>query len=139
MALTAERSTPERSGQLLDLSAAAGKKLFAGALGARDADGNATPGAVATTLRGVGRVKETVDNTTGSAGDKRVAIERGIFRYANSASADEIDCGDIGNDCYIVDDQTVAKTAALVESAATRSVAGKVFDVDALGVWVDFR
>ena len=42
---------------------------------------------------------------------------------------------DIGKDCFIVDDQTVAKT----NGANTRSRAGKVFDVDADGVWVDFR
>ena len=55
--------------------------------------------------------------------------------FANSAAADAITLADIGADCYIVDDQTVAKTSA----TNTRSVAGKVFDVDAEGVWVDFR
>jgi hypothetical protein len=37
-----------------------------------------------------------------------------------------------GNDCYLVDDQTVAKTSA----TNTRSVAGKIVDVDSQGVWV---
>ena len=41
----------------------------------------------------------------------------------------------MGSDCYIVDDQTVAKT----NGGATRCVAGKVWDVDAEGVWVEFR
>ena len=50
-------------------------------------------------------------------------------------SADAITLADVGSDCYIVDDQTVAKT----NGTNTRSVAGKVFDVDADGVWVDFR
>jgi len=90
---------------------------------------------VATTLRGVGRVKETVDNSAGADDAATVDIERGIFRYANSSGADEITAADIGNDCYIVDDQTVAKT----DGTSTRSVAGKVHDIDALGVWVDFR
>jgi hypothetical protein len=39
----------------------------------------------------------------------------------------------IGNDCYIVDDQTVAKT----NGTATRSIAGKIRAVDAQGVWVE--
>lgn len=47
---------------------------------------------------------------------------------------DAIALADIGSDCYIVDDQTVAKTSG----SATRSVAGKIFDVDAAGVWVNF-
>lgn len=134
-ALTAERNTIERSGRNLNLPAAAAVIIFAGALAARDGSGNATPGAVATTLRGVGRAKETVDNSGGSAGDLSVEIEKGVFRFGNSASTDLIAKADIGNDCYIVDDQTVAKTSG----TSTRSVAGKIFDVDSLGVWVDFR
>jgi len=134
-ALTADRDTVERGGSNLSLPVAAAKKIYAGSLVARDASGNATPGAVATTLRGVGRAAETVDNSGGAAGDLAVPIDRGIFRFGNSASGDLIARADIGNDCYIVDDQTVAKT----NGTSTRSVAGKVFDVDALGVWVDFR
>lgn len=134
-ALAADRDTRERDGKKLSLPAAAAKKFYAGALAARDASGNATPGAAATTLLGVGRVAETVDNSSGAAGDAQVEIEKGIFRFANSASADLIAKADIGNSCYIVDDQTVAKT----NGSATRSVAGKIFDVDSQGVWVDFR
>jgi hypothetical protein len=40
---------------------------------------------------------------------------------------------EIGDDCYIVDDSTVAKTNP---GGNTRSVAGKIVDVDAKGVWV---
>ena len=134
-ALTSERDTAARPGTNISLPAAAAKKFYAGGLAARDASGNATPGATATTIRGVGRVKSTVDNSSGSAGDLNVEIEKGIFRFGNSASTDEITRADIGNDCYIVDDQTVAKT----NGSSTRSIAGKVFDVDSLGVWVDLR
>lgn len=134
-ALTADRETPRRSGDIVTLPAAASKKFYAGALGARDASGNATPGATSTTLRGVGRVREQVDNSAGSAGDLQVNLEKGIFRFGNSSSTDAITTADIGNDCYIVDDQTVAKT----NGSSTRSVAGKIHDVDSLGVWVDLR
>jgi len=134
-ALTTDRETPRRSGDIVTLPAAASVKLYAGALGARDASGNATPGATATTLRGVGRVREQVDNSTGLAGALNVNLEKGIFRWGNSSSTDAITTADIGNDCYIVDDQTVAATSG----SNTRSVAGKVFDVDSLGVWVDMR
>ena len=134
-ALTQERNTAKRTGVLLTLGSAAAVVHYAGALAARDVNGNSTPGAVATTLRGVGRVKETVDNSTGVAGDEFVDIEKGIFRFANSVAADEITRADIGNDCYIVDDQTVAKT----DGSGTRSIAGKIHDVDSVGVWIDFR
>lgn len=134
-ALTTERDTIARMGDLLSLPMAAAKKIFGGSLVAKDASGNATPGATATTILGMGRAKETVDNSAGSAGDLSCEIEKGIFRFGNSASTDTITQADIGNDCYIVDDQTVAKTSG----TSTRSIAGKIFDVDAQGVWVDFR
>jgi hypothetical protein len=133
--LTSDRATVERSGHTLVLLAAAAKKFFVGALVASDANGNATPGATATTLRGVGRAEEYLDNSSGAAGADTVKIKKGIFKYANSAATDQITAADIGNDCYIVDDQTVAKTSG----TGTRSVAGPVFDVDPDGVWVDFR
>lgn len=133
-ALTADRNTPRRDGEQENLPVAAAKKIFAGSLVARDSSGNATPGATATTLLGVGRAEEYVDNSAGAAGDKSVNIRKGVYRFANSASGDLIARADIGNDCYIVDDQTVAKT----NGGSTRSVAGKVFDVDTDGVWVKF-
>lgn len=131
MPLTADRNTPRRPGSSLNLPAAAAKKFYAGAIAARDAAGNATPGATATDILGVGRVKDQVDNSSGAAGALRVEIEKGIFQFANSAT-DPVLVSDIGNDCYIVDDFTVSHTDT------NQSVAGKVFDVDANGVWVQF-
>jgi hypothetical protein len=132
MALTADRTTPRRSGDQLELPAAASKKFYAGALVAVDASGNATPGATATDILGVGRCREQVDNSSGLAGAVKVPIEKGIFRFANSAG-DPVTRADITKDCYIVDDFTVSHTDT------NQSVAGKVFDVDDLGVWVDMR
>ncbi|WP_028319340.1 hypothetical protein [Desulfobulbus elongatus] len=134
MALTADRDTKERSGDRIVLPVAASVTCYAGGLAARDANGRATPGATATTLRGVGRFAERVTNGV-TAGAVSITIEKGIFRWANSADTDAIAAADIGADCYIVDDQTVAKTSG----TSTRSVAGKIFDVDAQGVWVDMR
>ncbi|CAN5129881.1 hypothetical protein BH10PSE8_BH10PSE8_01010 [soil metagenome] len=131
-ALAADRTTPSRKGEYLDLPAAAAKKFYAGALGALDAAGRATPGANATTLKGLGRVEAYVDNSAGAAGDVKVRIRMGCFRWANSASGDLITAADIGANAYIVDDQTVAKT----DGGTTRSIAGKIVDVDAQGVWV---
>jgi len=133
-ALTQDRNTPQRDGSIINIGVAAGKKIYAGALVALDANGYATPGATATGLKGLGRAEAQVDNSGGSNGAVTVDVRKGIFRYNNSSGADQITTADIGNDCYIVDDQTVAKT----DGTGTRSVAGKVFDVDSDGVWVKF-
>ncbi len=135
MALTAERDTRARSGDRISLPVAAGVIIYAGALVARDADGNAAPGATARAWAGMGRAEETVDNSSGEAGDLGVSIAKGIYRFDNAAGADEITAAHIGNYCYMVDDQSVART----NNSGARSVAGKIFDVDNQGVWVDFR
>jgi len=135
MALTKDRDTAERSGNSYSLPVAAAKKIYAGAIVCIDSGGNATPGAAATGLLCVGRAEQLADNSSGAAGDIKVNVFRGIFRWANSAAGDAIAETDVGELCYIVDVQTVAKTS----NVGARSVAGHVFDVDAAGVWVDTR
>jgi len=132
--LTTDRRTPERSGDVREHPVKAATTLYAGAMCAIDATGNAIPFATATGLISVGRCEGRVDNSAGADGDESGRFRTGVFRYANSAAGDEITVDDIGSDCYGVDDQTVAKT----DGTSTRSVAGKVFDVDAHGVWVKF-
>lgn len=135
-ALSAARLTPrqgeETIPQLLSLKVAASKKIYAGALVALNG-GYAEPGATATGLVAAGRAEETADNSSGSAGDISVNVRRGIFRWDNSSSTDEIKQADVGSDCYIVDDHTVAKT----DDSSARSKAGKVWAVDDDGVWVE--
>lgn len=133
-ALTADRNTPRRTGDQLSLGIAANKKIYAGSLVARDASGYATPGATATTLIGMGRAAETVDNTGGAAAALQVSIDKGVFQFGNAAG-DPVTIADIGATCYITDDQTVSRTNA---GGNTQSVAGTIFDVDARGVWVKF-
>ncbi|MGB3165633.1 MAG: hypothetical protein WBA68_02540 [Alteraurantiacibacter sp.] len=133
-ALTAPRNTPAALGDVRALPLPAGGKVFQGAMVALTAAGFAA-GATATAGQvTVGRADETADNTDGQDGDNSVKTRRGVFRFANSAAADAIDLSDVGKDCFVVDDQTVAKT----DNAGARPVAGKVFDVDAQGVWVEF-
>jgi hypothetical protein len=95
--------------------------------------GYARPGRTATTDYCVGVAQADADNTGGADGAISVRVERGIFRFKNSTSGDAITRSDIGATCYIVDDEQVAKT----NGTNTRSAAGKVWDVDALGVWVE--
>lgn len=131
VALLADRNTPIRLAQGRNFPVAAGAKIWAGALVVLSG-GNAAPGSAALNLIAVGRAEEMVDNAGGAAGAKRIEVSPGIFRWANSNAADAIALADIGSTCFVVDDQTVAKT----NGGGTRSAAGTVFDVDAQGVWV---
>ena len=133
MALTKDRNTSRRDGVQYNDPLAANAKIYAGSIVCLDASGNAVPGSTATTLKVRGLAQEQVDNTGGTAGAKRIESRRGVFQLANSASTDLITRAEIGSQCYIVDDQTVAKTSA----TNTRSVAGVVRDVDDGGVWVE--
>lgn len=130
--LAAGRNTPMALGTIYQLEMAAAMLIYAGALVAVSATGYATKGAVATTLKQFGRAEETVDNSAGAAGAKKINVATGIFVWANSSAGDLITIAEIGTDCFIVDDQTVAKT----NGTATRSRAGKVVFVDATGVYV---
>lgn len=134
-ALTEDRNTHRRDGDYIYMGVAAAKTIYAGSLVARDASGYATPGAVATTLLGQGRAEEQIDNSAGIDGALSVQVRKGVFKFGNSAAADAITIAEIGDYCYIVDDQTVAKT----DGSGTRSTAGRIYQVDSDGVWVEFN
>jgi hypothetical protein len=134
-ALTADRNTISREGGDFEYPVAAATKIYAGSMvGFNAGAAYATKGLTSTTLKGIAVAQELADNSAGAAGDINVKVRRGVFRFANSAAGDLISLADCGSDCYVVDDQTVAKT----NGTGTRSVAGKVRDVDAGGVWVEF-
>ena len=132
--LTEDRNTPQSLGDNRVGLVAAATKIFAGAMLMRNAAGYLVNGQTATGAHGVGRAHEPADNSAGADGDLTVRFDPGIFRYENSAATDLITVADIGSVAWIVDDQTVAKT----NGGATRSAAGLIEDVDALGVWVRF-
>ena len=81
----------------------------------------AVPGIAAKSLKG-----GTAD------GDVKVPVSAGVFLFKNSAGADEVRLADYGDDVFVVDDETVAKTSA----SNTRPKAGVVVDVESVGVWV---
>jgi hypothetical protein len=107
-------------------------KAYIGALAVPDSAGNVKPAVTATGLIPAGVFIAQVDNSTGGAAAVTATVQPGTFRFANSAAADAITKAEIGDTCYIVDDQTVAKTT----DSATRSAAGQIVDVDTSGVWV---
>lgn len=133
MALTKDRNTPMMAdgARILVLPVGANKKIYAGALVAVNA-GYAEPGYTATGLIAAGRAEESVDNTSGAAGAVSVRVRRGVFKYKNKTD-EAVAQADALKDCYIVDDETVAKT----NGTGTRSKAGRVIAADSDGVWVE--
>lgn len=129
-AITEGRNTKRRSGDKLSVVPNNGAVIYAGTLVTLlTASGLAVAGGTASAGPVVGVASETI---TGD-GVKTTDLERGIFQFANSASTDLIAKADIGATCYLVDNQTVAKT----DNSAARKAAGKIVDVDAGGVWVE--
>lgn len=131
MALTRDRNTPMREGALLSLPVRGGAKIFAGSLVCLQ-NGYAVPGATATGLKAAGRAEEYVDNSGGADGAVNVLVRRGVFKWKNHAT-DAVTAADLLGDCYVVDDETVART----DGTGTRSRAGKVLGIDPDGVWVE--
>lgn len=113
---------------------AASTKAIQGGLAMIDA-GYFKPGAAATSKIAAGVFRATYDNTSGSAGAIVGEVECGDFWFKNSSAGDAIAQADVGADCYIVDDETVAKT----NGSSTRSRAGKILAVGSLGVCVQLQ
>lgn len=132
MPLTNDRNTPERNGSLVNLPVEAGTVIYAGAIVAVNAAGNAVPAADAAGLTVIGRAEAQADNSAGAAGAISITVRRGVFRYANSG-ASPLTAADVGQVAHVADDATVAKTTT------NSIVAGKVLGVEPGGVWVEIR
>lgn len=131
--LTGDRNTSSKEGKLIAVAVAASAEIFAGALVVANAAGYAAKGSTATTLTYLGRADEHVDNSAGANGDVTINVRRGMaFKWKNDGT-DPVDQTMIGKTCYIVDDETVAKT----DGTGTRSAAGIVLEIDSDGVWVE--
>lgn len=129
-AATTSIDTPERSGAVVNLPIAAATAILAGTLVALDSSGNLVNAADTAGLRVIGRAEQEVDNSAGIAGALTANVKRGVFFFANSATA-AVDPDDVGKLCYVEDNQTVAETSTHFVKA------GRVVEVTADGVWVD--
>ena len=122
---------PERFGQALTATNALSVSVVLGIV----ASGLLVNGDTATTLKAVGVTGGLLDNSAGLASAISGTVSIGVWGpFANSSAGDQIALADVGSDCYIVDNQTLAKTSG----SSTRSIAGKVWDVTTDGVWVKF-
>lgn len=70
------------------------------------------------------------DNTGGANGNIVCQYRQGPVPVLNSAAGDAITAANIGQDCYMVDDQT----AALTDGAGTRSRLGRIVGFDTLPI-----
>lgn len=131
-AATQNRNTPSVSGHRRGYPTAASALCLAGTIAVIDAGGLVQPGVTGLNLVAVGIFESLVDNSAGADGEQTAEVLRGFARLENSTDADEITAADIGKACFIVDNQTVAKT----DGTGTRSIAGIVDGVDDAGVWV---
>ena len=76
-----------------------------------------------------------MESVTGGAGngDAVVDVLSGDWKFLNSAGVDAITVAEIGSYCFVVDDETVAKTSA----SGTRPRAGVVKAIDGGAVMVE--
>jgi hypothetical protein len=137
VAATKDRNTEEIApGRTRAFPMQANLQVFAGTIAAINASGDVGKGITSTTIRVVGVFMDAYNNLGGAAGAVTAEVDVGVFGpFANSAAGDLIAAADVGADCFVVDDQTVAKT----NGTNTRVRAGKVWQVTAAGVWIDFR
>ncbi len=103
-ALAGDRNTARTIGEIGSCGVAATEKIYKGGMVETDANGYAiaAAGSAASTFAGVAR--DTVDNTSGANGAETAEILRtGTYKYAASGMSQ----ANVGDDLYVVDDQTV--------------------------------
>lgn len=124
-ALTKNRNTLRREGTIFVFTAAA--TIFQGGMVAVDSSGHALPASAST-----GPVIGMALNPA-QAGEQ-VDVVRGCYAFGNAVGADAVKLADVGQTCFVADDQTVKKTAG----SPAAPIAGKVLYVNDDGVWVQF-
>lgn len=130
-ALIRDRNTYMQDAGIIAVPAAAGVKIFAGALVAADTAGDCVPGRQATDLSYLGRAEEFVDNSAGVAGARIVLVRRlQSFKWANDGTVTK---AHLMKTAFIVDDQTISAT----DGGGTRSAAGLIVKIEWDGIWVE--
>lgn len=132
MALIKDKGTLQKGGNLLVLALAAGAVIHGGAIVVIDG-GYANKATTKTGLKFAGIAEEAVDNTAGANGAKTVEVRRERLFFAKNSVGDAVAQADLFNQCYLEDDETVAKT----NGGSTRSLAGRVMGIEPNGIWVE--
>lgn len=107
-------------------------KPYKGGLACWNATGFLVPGAATLGFKCAGIFQETVDNSAGAAGAVEAKYLTGVSAKLKNSATSVIAQADIGNPCYIEDDQTVRRAPG-----AAGVVAGIIESIDADGgIWV---
>ena len=128
-ALSKERKTNTREGNIVGVPLAANAKVFQGGIVVLNATGFGKAAVTALSLIAVGIAQDTVDNTGGADGAALVDVQRGVVSLVADASVTR---AAIGKTVYLMDDQTVHAT----DGPGTRSAAGTLVDLEGSVAWV---
>lgn len=132
-ALTADQNIPMRAPEReIILKVAAATTIYAGAMVAVNATGYAVPASDTAGLTVIGRASCMADNSAGADGDMVLEVLKAVYKYKTEGGS-ACDLADVGQDVFVLDDNTVVKTAGAVNAV----VAGKCDEIDDDGdVWV---
>lgn len=131
-ALTKGRMVDKTIGKQRNFPVAAGAVIYDGAIVVM-AGGYARPATYATPSPVVGVALQSVDNSTGLAGEKRIEVALGVFSVDNSAAPNAVDLTMLNTAPLFMDDQTVAKTGT---SGGIAHTGCTVFNVEGFKVWL---
>lgn len=133
-ALTEDRSTQRMDGELLDIPVAASQKIFGGAAVCVNAAGYALEGSDTAGLIFMGMAQEQKDNSSGSNGDKVIVVRcKGFFKMILDTAISQ---ANVGDDVFLVDDQTVDLAANTTNDIFMGQI---VKYVDSTHAWVDIK
>lgn len=132
--LTEDKQIERQDGVQKDFSMAGSEKIFAGALACVNAAGYALEGSDTAGLIFQGVATQRVDNSSGSNGDKTIVLRRrGLFRLILDTA---ITIANVGDNVFLVDDQTVDLTANVSNHIFCGIIAGFISTTEA---WIDIE
>lgn len=133
-ALTQDKKTEYTEGVEITLPVYQATTIYAGALVAVNASGYAIPASDTSGLFFMGVAREYVDNSSGSSGDKTVTVRRrGLFKMTLGHS---ISVANIGDNVFVVDDQTVDVAANVTNAIFCGNITGYISSASA---WIDIE
>lgn len=133
-ALTEDKSLQYTEGVELAFEVSADDKIYGGSFVCVGADGYALPGDDAANLIFQGVATEQVNNSGGADGDKDVVLRRRGLVKALMGTA--ITIANVGDNVFLVDDQTVDLTANVTHNIFCGIIAGYI---DTTHAWIDIE
>jgi len=133
-ALAEDKQIELQDGVEKDFLVAASEKLFAGALACVNADGYALEGSDTSGLIFQGIAMDQKDNSSGSDGDLDIVLRRrGLVKVIMGTA---ITIANIGDNVFLVDDQTVDLVANVTNNILCGIIAGYI---DTTHAWIDIE